>query len=179
MDGNALPGGGASSAATVNGPRSVRARWTAWISVVAVITLGLSAGAMLAEATLLVPYWRSLPASDFLRWFAENEPRLTAFYGPLEVAAAVLALVAGGACALRRHRGSRPLALAAFLAVGVLAMYPLYFEDVNASFVAGTIDAAAVASELARWSAWQWVRVATGIAAFVVASSALVDAARP
>jgi hypothetical protein len=152
--------------------------WTAWISLGAVVALGLSAGAMLAEATLLVPYWRALPASDFLLWFADNEPRLTAFYGPLEVAAAVLALAAAGAGAWRRQGGTRPLALAASLAVAVLAMYPLYFEGVNASFVAGTMDAAAVASELARWSAWQWVRVVIGVAAFVVASGAVMAADR-
>ena len=142
--------------------------------MIAVVALGLSAGAMLAEATLLVPYWRSLPAGDFLGWFAANEPRLTAFYGPLEIAAAVLALAAAAMCAWRRHRATRRLALAALLAVIVLAMYPLYFEDVNASFVAGTIDAATVATELARWNAWQWVRVAIGVAAFVVATSASV-----
>ena len=148
-------------------------RLTGWISAIAVMALGLSAGAMLAEAVLLVPYWRSLPPSDFLRWFAANETRLTAFYGPLEIAGAVLALVAAGASAVGRHRSTRPLALAALLAVVVLAMYPLYFEDVNAGFVAGTIDPAAVANELARWSAWQWVRVATGVAAFAAATWAL------
>jgi hypothetical protein len=143
------------------------------VAVLAVGALGVCAGAMLAEATLLVPYWRDLPPDDFLRWFAANEPRLTAFYGPLEVAAAVLAIAAAGMAAVRRRSTTRPLAIAALLAVGVLLMYPLYFQEANASFVARTIASAAVPAELARWAAWQWVRVALGAAAFVAATLAV------
>jgi hypothetical protein len=40
---------------------------------------------------------------------------------------------------------------------------------VNASFKAATIAPDAVPAELARWSAWQWLRVTIGVAAFVSA----------
>jgi len=61
------------------------------------------------------------------------------------------------------------------LVVGVLALYPIYFRAANGRFVAGTIDAAAVAAELARWSSWQELRVAMGIGALVAAVVALLD----
>ncbi len=35
-------------------------------ALLAVIALGLSAGAMLTEGAVLVPYWRSLPPDSFL-----------------------------------------------------------------------------------------------------------------
>jgi len=150
-------------------------RLSRWIAAIAVIVLGISAGAMLAEGAVLVPYWRSLPAGDFLRWFADNEPRLVAFYGPLEMAAAALTLVAAAVYAARGRPGTGLLAVSVLLVAGVLALYPIYFRDVNARFVAGTIDAAGVTAELARWSSWQWVRVSMGIGALVAAVAALLD----
>jgi hypothetical protein len=130
---------------------------------------------MLAEGAVLVPYWRSLPAGDFLRCFADNEPRLVAFYGPLELAAAVLTLLAAAVYAARRRPGAGLLAVSVLLVIGVLALYPIYFRDVNARFVAGTIDGAGVAAELARWSSWQWLRISMGIGALVAAVAALFD----
>jgi hypothetical protein len=145
-------------------------------AAVAVMALGISAGAMLAEEMVLVPYWQSLPASEFLRWFAANEPRLVAFYGPLEVAAVAFTLLATVTHAVRRRRGTGWLVLASVLVIGVLAVYPMYFQAVNARFVAGAIDASEVATELARWRTWQWLRVSLGVGAFIAAVAALLRA---
>ena len=57
----------------------------------------------------------------------------------------------------------------AVLAVAVLAAFPLYFGEVNASFAAGTIPHEALADELTRWAAWQWARTLLQIAAFAAA----------
>jgi hypothetical protein len=65
------------------------------------------------------------------------------------------------------------LALASALAVAVLLSFPLYFQTVNASFEAGTIDAGRVGTELKRWSRWHWTRTALGLGAFVAALCAL------
>ncbi len=145
------------------------------IGAVATMVLGISAGAMLAEGAVLVPYWRSLPADDVLRWFAANEPRLVAFYGPLETAAVGCTMAAALLYAVRGRRGAGWLAIALLLAVGVLALYPLYFRAVNARFVAGTIERTEVAAELARWSSWQWLRVSVGVGAFAAAVRALLE----
>ena len=133
--------------------------------------LGLAAGAMLAEGAVMVPYWRSLPPAEFLRWYAANARRLLAFYGPLELAA--LATSVAAAVAWRRRPGGRLMIAAALLAVAVLVPFPLYFQAVNASFEAGTIAHDAVGAELARWAAWHWMRTASGVAAFVAGALAL------
>lgn len=142
---------------------------TTLVALVAVIALGLSAGAMLAEGAILVPYWRSLPATAFLAWYRDNAMRLVDFFGPLEVAAALLPLAAAGLYRISRRARAGLLVISAVLAVSVLAAYPMYFRDVNASFAAGTIAVDAVADELARWAAWHWMRIAIGIAAFMAA----------
>lgn len=138
-------------------------------AVLAAAALGLSAGAMLAEGAVMVPYWRAQPPDAFLRWYAENAARLLAFFGPLEIAGTVLALAAAVLCGIRRAAGIGLFVAAAALALAVLLPFPIYFRDVNASFAAATIAPDQVGEELARWAAWHWFRTALGIGAFVAA----------
>jgi hypothetical protein len=56
------------------------------------------------------------------------------------------------------------------LAVAVLLFFPLYFQDVNASFASGSIAHDQVGNELTRWNALHWIRTAIGTAAFVAAA---------
>jgi hypothetical protein len=139
------------------------------LAVLAAVALGLSAGAMLAEGAVMVPYWRSLAPDTFLRWYAENGSRLLAFFGPLEIAGAVLALAAAALSGIRRAAGIGLLVVASALALAVLAPFPIYFRDVNASFAAATIAPDQVGEELARWAVWHWFRTVLGIGAFVAA----------
>ncbi len=144
-----------------------------WLALVTGIVLGLSAGAMLTEATVLVAYWRSLPAQEFLDWFGANEPRLHGFYAPLQIASTVLAIVTAGLFHFRRLAGRQLFSAAALLTLAVLGTFFLYFKEANTSFVAATIAVNDVAAELARWGAWQWLRTALGTAAFCTALLAL------
>jgi len=137
----------------------------------AVVALGVSAGAMLTEAAVFAPYWRSLPPADFLTWFAANTDRLFNFYGPLEIATTALTLAA--AALARRRPGGGWMIAAAVLSLAVLALFPLYFQAANESFAARTIAVDTVGAELERWSAWQWLRTAIGLAAFAAALRAV------
>ena len=139
------------------------------IAHLAVITLGLSAGAMLAEGAILVPYWRSLPPASFLQWYAANAALLLDFFAPLETGSGVCVVVAAALYQYQRRRGRGLLTTAAVLAVAVLAFFPLYFQSVNASFAAGTIGLDHVAAELSTWALWHWFRIALGVSAFVAA----------
>src|SRR5437763_250151 len=107
---------------------------------------------MLTEAALLVPYWRALPAHDFLAWYAANASRLVAFYGPLEVFAAASTALAASVSAYHRRPACRLLVVAAVCAVAVLVAFPLYFRNANAAFATGSIAVDRVPQELARWS---------------------------
>jgi hypothetical protein len=133
------------------------------VGLLATLVLGLAAGAVLAEGAVLVPWWRSQPPESFLAWYAANASRLFGFFGTLEMVAGVLVIVA--AVLVR----SPSFVAAALLTVGVLAVFPLYFQDVNASFEKATIAPADVPAELARWAEWHWTRTALAIAAFAAA----------
>jgi hypothetical protein len=133
-------------------------------ALLATLALGITAGALLAEAAVIIPWWRTLPADAFFAWYAANTSRLFWFFGTLEAVSTVLVLVAA---ALVRTRW---LVVAVLLSVAVLAMFPLYFEAANASFESATVAPADLPVVLARYSAWHWLRTLIGIAAFTAAA---------
>jgi len=133
----------------------------------AVIVSGLSSGAMLTVAMVVVPFWRSISATEFLTWFAANADRMQFYFGPLQLATIVVTVASAILFGTGHRSGTMLLSIAAVLAIGVLATYPLYFHSVNASFVAASIPITEVPDELARWASWQWVRTAIGLFAFV------------
>lgn len=139
------------------------------VAIITVVALGISAGALITEGEVLVPYWQSLPPSDFLSWYHDNAGLLFNFFGPAEIVAAVLALTSALMFAVKRLQGSSWLIVAAAFAIAVLLAFPLYFKDVNASFAAGTIAVKDVAVELERWATWHWSRTVLALAAFVAA----------
>ena len=139
----------------------------------AVIVVGLSCGAMLTGAVILVPFWRALPANEFLAWFGANAQRLELFIGPLQVGAILFSIVAAVLFRLSHRSGTLLFTLASVLTVAVLVTFPLYFLAANASFVDGSIPLDQVSAELARWASWQWVRTVIGLAAFLLAVLAI------
>ena len=85
--------------------------------LLAVLALGLSAGALVAEGAVLVPFWRSLQPESFLAWYRQHATLLLRFFGPLEIVAASLAVVAALVSWLGDEPASGLLAISAVLAV--------------------------------------------------------------
>ena len=140
----------------------------------AVVSLGLAAGALLAEAGVLVPYWRAQEPGDFLAGYARHAPMLLRFFGPLEVASGGLVVAATVLAWLGFLPGRAPLTAASALTLAVLLCFPLYFQRANASFASGSIALEQVAAELARWSRWHRLRTGLAIAAFALSLAAFV-----
>lgn len=136
-------------------------------ALLATVALGLAAGALLTEAAVIIPWWRTLSADAFLAWYAANTSRLFQFYGTLEMVAAVLVLVAAG---LVRDRY---FVVALVLSLVVLAMFPLYFQRANESFESAKVAASVLPAVLARYATWHWLRTLIGIAAFTAAAVGL------
>src|ERR1700687_5300648 len=116
-----------------------------------VASLGLVVGAMLPEGFVLVPYWRSVPPSEFLGWYAANNQRLLGFFGPLTSITALLAVAPALASLWEGHPGRWPAVVAAALSAVVVSTFFLYFEQANASFAAASIRVDDVAAALSRW----------------------------
>ena len=138
----------------------------------AVVALGLSAGALVTEGAVLVPFWRGLRPEAFLAWYRQHAGLLFRFFGSLEV---VTLLIVVAALAVRWSAAGEErtlLAIAAGLTVAVLAVYPLYFQRVNASFESGSIAPERVGEELGRWAGWHWMRTVFALGAFLAAVAA-------
>ena len=144
------------------------------VALLAVVGLGLSAGALLTEGAVLVPFWQSLDPEEFLHWYQRNAALLLRFFAPLEIAPALLAVLATVSFFYDGRPGSGMSALSSLLALGVLLAFPLYFRAANASFADATIGLERVTTELRRWAAWHWARTFVAMAAFVAGLSALV-----
>jgi hypothetical protein len=143
------------------------------IGVLTVVALGLAAGAVLAEACVLVPFWRRERPEAFLDWYARYAGVLLRFFGPLEAASGVLVLLAAVLSWLGWLPRPALFTSAAVLTLAVLASFPLYFQRVNASFEKRAIAPDDVGPELARWATWHWARTGLAIAAFTLAAVAI------
>jgi hypothetical protein len=139
------------------------------LQALTVAALGVYAGAMLTEGFVLVPYWRALPPDQFFAWYAANDARLFGFFGPLTILMAALALATAVVGLLARTPGRWWAVLVALLAIVAVAMFPLYFRRVNASFAAATVAPGDLPAELARWGRWHAVRTVLSIVALLLA----------
>lgn len=147
--------------------------FAAVVGVMAVASLGLSAGALLAEAGVLVPFWRSEDPASFLAWYKKYAGLLLRFFGPLEVASGVL-VVAAAALAWSGFLPGRLLFTSStLLTVAVLLTFPIYFKQANASFESGSIPEESVGDELRRWATWHWARTLVALLAFVLSLLAI------
>lgn len=137
-----------------------------WVVRLAALGLGLSAGALLAEGCILVPFWKSLAPEAFLAWYREHAALLLRFFGPLEVVPTVFVVAAAALSWHGELPSTQPLILSSLLTLCVLSSFPLYFRAANESFAKGTLETAEVSAELDRWGRWHWARTALAVAAF-------------
>ncbi len=145
---------------------------TRLVSLFALVALGLTAGALLAEARVLVPFWQSVEPDAFLSWYQSNAGLLFAFFAPLEIGAAVLTIAAAVLSAVQRQPGTRLFVIAALLAVAILLAFPLFFKAANASFAEATLKPDEVAPALRTWASWHLGRTLVALVAFVCAGLA-------
>lgn len=139
------------------------------IQFLAAAGMGLFVGALLAEAMVMVPMWRTLPPQEFFRLHAAHAHRLYSFFAPLTVSATCLALAAGVLSMTVEHPGRLASVVTAVLALLMLLTYFLYFQRANTSFAQATVAPEDLSAELARWAAWHWLRTILGLFALVTA----------
>lgn len=135
--------------------------------------LALFVGALLTEAMVMVPMWRTLQPQEFFTLHAAHAHRLYKFFAPLTVGATLLTVGAAIASVITdRPLGSASI-LAAVLALVILSTYALYFQRANARFAEASIPHEELPAELARWATWHWFRTAIGLVALASALIAL------
>lgn len=128
-----------------------------WFLSVAIFSVFI--GSQITEGALLVPYWQSLPASDFYAYYNEFGPSIASFYTVLTIMAALIPI---GLAVYARRINSRAFSLAlisTFFAVLFVASFYLYFKGANELFYQSALSATELKSELITWSTWHWGRI--------------------
>ncbi len=140
---------------------------TNFLAFVAVILLGLSAGAMLTESIVLVQFWQTLSSADFLKWFAANEPLLAKFFGSLQTSSAVLILITTILFWIQGRREKFFAMVSTILVIAVILIFFAYFQQANQNFVTASVPLEDVKTQLSNWAFLQWIRTVLGFGAFM------------
>ncbi len=116
-------------------------------------------GSQITEGILIVPYWQSLPTSDFYSYYAEFGPAIGHFYTILTI----IALLVPMALAVVNFRSKTfhlffSIASIIFAILFVSCFY-VYFKGTNELFYQSAFSAIELKSELIIWSNWHWGRV--------------------
>lgn len=135
---------------------------------------GLFAGAMLTEALVLVPYWRSLAPLEFFAWYKANDKRLLNFFGPLTSITVLLAITTAIVCIWQGYPLRWITLINAIISLLVLSSFFVYFQKANLSFATASLRVEDVATELTRWALWHWCRTIFSIVAAVLSILFLV-----
>ncbi len=143
---------------------SVLTKITGFITV---LVLGLTAGAMLTEAVIIVPFWLSLSPTEFFDWYAKNQAALVHYYSPLEIWSMILTVVTSFLLLITKQDGKLSMVASAVLSILVIATFFIFFKDANASFNTRSIANDKLTLAITIWGNWQWLRVGLGIAAFI------------
>jgi hypothetical protein len=130
-------------------------------------TLGIFLGTQLAEAALIVPYWKELSSNDFFVLHKTYGKRLYQFYAPLTIAATIFPTITFVYNLLNKPKTDILTWLMFIFTLLFFATYYIYFKEANISFAERTISNEALPNELIKWGNWHWTRVFCEATAFV------------
>ncbi|WP_375577984.1 hypothetical protein ABWH96_13120 [Marivirga tractuosa] len=129
--------------------------------------MGVFLGTQLAEAVLIVPYWKELSSDAFFELHKTYGKRLYQFYAPLTIASIILPTITFFYSLLGKSKTDILLWVMFISAIMFFSTYFIYFKEANISFAEQTITNEALSKELIRWGNWHWTRVLCEAIAFV------------
>ncbi|MCP4441172.1 MAG: DUF1772 domain-containing protein [Aureispira sp.] len=136
--------------------------------------LGIFLGAQITEAVLFVPYWKTLSADEFFKFYKKYGKQIHRFFAPLTILATFLPLTIVSYSFIYQLDNQILFALMGISTVAFFSTYFLYFKKANRSFTERSLSNEALPHELLRWGNWHWGRVCFEFIAFVCSLFLLV-----
>jgi hypothetical protein len=130
-------------------------------------TLGVFLGTQLAEAVLIVPYWKELSSDDFFTFSKKYGIKLYQFYAPLTIAATIFPTASFAYSLFGKSKPDIMMWLMFIFTLLFFATYYIYFKEANLSFTERTISDDSLSDELIKWGNWHWTRVFCEAVAFI------------
>jgi Domain of unknown function (DUF1772) len=125
-------------------------------------------GAMLTEALVLLPMWRSLKPAELSALHARHAHTLYRFFAPLTAITTMVMVLSAALAVAFGHVQSYFAVTAAVLSLAILCLYFLYFRRANADLANMLSRPEEIAPVLARWALWHWLRTAMALCAFLL-----------
>jgi hypothetical protein len=135
--------------------------------ILSTATLGVFLGTQLAEAVLIVPYWKNLSANDFFEFYRVYGQKLHQFYAPLTIASTILPITTFVFSFFGKSKTDWYLWLMTIFSILFFASFFVYFKEANLSFAERTISNEALPQELIKWGRWHWGRIVCETGAFI------------
>ena len=139
------------------------------------LVLGIFLGAQIAEAVLLVPYWKALAPKDFFELHQTYGKKIHQFYAPLTIAATIVPLLTVTYGCLMNIPGQLYLILMGVSTMVFFSTYFLYFKKANQQFAEASVSFKLLPRELIRWGNWHWGRIFFELIAFVCSIKVLIE----
>ncbi len=118
-------------------------------------------GSQITEGFLLLPYWKSLTANEFYKYYSNFGHTIGRFYKVLTIIAILIPLFITVYCKAIRSKGFNFALLSTFFAILFLASFYIYFKGTNELFFQSAFNENELKNELINWGYWHWGRVIT------------------
>ncbi|MCU0419903.1 MAG: hypothetical protein MUC38_09620 [Cyclobacteriaceae bacterium] len=129
--------------------------------------LGIFLGTQLAEAMLIVPYWKGISVEEFFVFYNLYGKALHQFYSPLTIAATILPVFTFVWSLFKKQKIDPLLWIMVVFTLLFFSSYFVYFKEANLSFANRTIANELLPDKLNEWANWHWGRVTCEAIAFV------------
>lgn len=129
--------------------------------------LGIFLGAQIAEAGLLVPYWKTLKADDFFQFYQRYGKKIQQFFAPITIIATVVPLMTTIYHLINQQEHQLLLGLMGISTLAFFSSYFLYFKKANKRFSDRNLPNEILSAEITRWGNWHWGRICFEGIAFI------------
>jgi len=116
-------------------------------------------GSQITEGYLLVPYWKSLTATEFHDYYSQFGPIIGQFYKVLTIIAVLIPISASIYSFTKKSKALKLSITSTFFASLVILVFFTYFKETNQQFYSGALNDVQLKAVLETWTYWHWVRV--------------------
>jgi len=116
-------------------------------------------GSQITEGFLLVPYWKTLPASEFYKYYSQFGLIIGRFYTILTLIATLIPISISIYCIYKKSKALTYSLISLFFTFLCIAVFYFYFKETNQQFFNANLNAFQLKAELETWGYLHWFRV--------------------
>jgi len=124
-------------------------------------------GSQITEGVLLGPFWETLAKTAFYEYYLKFGPIIARFYTMLTIIAVLIPLSISIYCFFVKSRALKYAVVSSFFALLIVAIFYIYFKNINQQFYQTAFDTNQLQSVLNTWEYMHWIRVLLEITSLI------------